>query len=303
MQQITGKLPPGVTPVLGPDATGVGWVFTYALVDETGAHDLAYLRTLQDWYVRYALASVGGVAEVASIGGFVKQYQVNIDPKRMSSFGISIQDVMEKIKRSNNDVEGRLLEFGGREYMVRGRGYIKSVADIQKIALGTNERGTPILLRDVDDVSLGPEIRRGIVELDGKGEVVGGIVVMRFGENALDVIDRVKEKIKEIEPGLPKGVKIVPTYDRSELIQLSIKSLQKTLIEEMVVVSLVIVIFLLHFRSALVPIFALPIAVIASFIPMYFLRITSNIMSLGGIALAIGVLVVASIVMVENAYR
>ena len=303
MQQITGKLPPGVTPVLGPDATGVGWVFTYALVDETGQHDLAYLRTLQDWYIRYALASVGGVAEVASIGGFVKQYQVNIDPKRMSSYGISIQDVMDKIKRSNNDVEGRLLEFGGREYMVRGRGYIKSVADIQKIVVGTNERGTPILLRDVADVSLGPEIRRGIVELDGKGEVVGGIVVMRFGENALDVIDRVKEKIKEIEPGLPKGVKIVPTYDRSELIQLSIKSLQKTLIEEMIVVSLVIVIFLLHFRSALVPIFALPIAVIASFIPMYFLRITSNIMSLGGIALAIGVLVDASIVMVENAYR
>jgi Cu(I)/Ag(I) efflux system membrane protein CusA/SilA len=303
MQQITGKLPPGVTPVLGPDATGVGWVFTYALVDETGQHDLAYLRTLHDWYIRYALASVGGVAEVASIGGFVKQYQVNIDPRRMSSFGISIQDVMEKMKRSNNDVEGRLLEFGGREYMVRGRGYIKSVADIQKIVVGTNERGTPILLRDVADVSLGPEIRRGIVELDGKGEVVGGIVVMRFGENALDVIDRVKDKIKEIEPGLPKGVKIVPTYDRSELIQLSIKSLQKTLVEEMVVVSLVIVIFLLHFRSALVPIFALPIAVIASFIPMYFLRITSNIMSLGGIALAIGVLVDASIVMVENAYR
>jgi Cu(I)/Ag(I) efflux system membrane protein CusA/SilA len=303
MQQITGKLPPGVTPVLGPDATGVGWVYTYALVDETGRHDLAYLRTLQDWYVRYALAGVGGVAEVASIGGFVKQYQVNIDYRRMSSFGISIQDVMERIKRSNNDVEGRLLEFGGREYMVRGRGYIKSVADIEKIVVGTNERGTPILLRDVADVSLGPEIRRGIVELDGKGEVVGGIAVMRFGENALDVIDRVKEKIKEIEPGLPQGVKIVPTYDRSELIQLSIQSLQKTLIEEMIVVSLVIIIFLLHFRSALVPIFALPIAVIASFIPMYLLRITSNIMSLGGIALAIGVLVDASIVMVENAYR
>jgi copper/silver efflux system protein len=303
MQQITGKLAPGVTPVIGPDATGVGWVFTYALVDETGQYDLAYLRTLQDWYIRYALASVSGVAEVASIGGFVKQYQVNIDYRRMSSYGISIQDVMDRIKRSNNDVEGRLLEFGGREYMVRGRGYIKSVADIQKIAVATNERGTPILLRDVADVSLGPEIRRGIVELDGKGEVVGGIAVMRFGENALDVIDRVKTKIKEIEPGLPKGVRIIPTYDRSELIELSIKSLQKTLIEEMIVVSLVIIIFLLHFRSALVPIFALPIAVVASFIPMYFLRITSNIMSLGGIALAIGVLVDASIVMVENAYR
>jgi Cu(I)/Ag(I) efflux system membrane protein CusA/SilA len=303
MQQITGKLPPGVTPVLGPDATGVGWVFTYALVDETGQNDLAYLRTLQDWYIRYSLASVGGVAEVASIGGFVKQYQISIDPRQISAYGLSIQDVMERIKRSNNDVEGRLLEFGGREYMVRGRGYIKGIADIQKIAVGTNERGTPILLRDVADVSLGPEIRRGIVELDGIGEVVGGIVVMRFGENALDVIDRVKQKIKEIEPGLPKGVKIVPTYDRSELIHLSISNLQRTLIEEMIVVSLVIIIFLLHFRSALVPIFALPIAVVASFIPMYFLRITSNIMSLGGIALAIGVLVDASIVMVENAYR
>ena len=208
MQQFQGKLPAGVNPTIGPDATGVGWVFTYALVDETGKHDLAYLRTLQDWYIRYSLASVGGVAEVASIGGFVKQYQVNIDPNRLSSYGISIREVMEQIKRSNNDVEGRLLEFGGREYMVRGRGYIKSVADIQKIAVGTNERGTPILLRDIADVSLGPEIRRGIVELDGRGEVVGGIVVMRFGENALDVINRVKEKIREIEPGLPAGVKL-----------------------------------------------------------------------------------------------
>ncbi|RJR29580.1 MAG: efflux RND transporter permease subunit [Desulfobacteraceae bacterium] len=303
MQQFQGKLPPGANPAIGPDATGVGWVFTYALVDETGKHDLAYLRTLQDWYIRYSLASVGGVAEVASIGGFVKQYQVNIDPNRLSSYGLSIREVMDQIKRSNNDVEGRLLEFGGREYMVRGRGYVKSVADIEKIAVGTNERGTPILLRDIASVGLGPEIRRGIVELDGRGEVVGGIVVMRFGENALDVINRVKQKIREIEPGLPAGVKLIPTYDRSELIELSIKSLQKTLIEEIIVVSVIIVIFLLHFRSALVPIFALPIAVIASFIPMYFLDITSNIMSLGGIALAIGVLVDSSVVMVENAYR
>ncbi|PKN28713.1 MAG: CusA/CzcA family heavy metal efflux RND transporter [Deltaproteobacteria bacterium HGW-Deltaproteobacteria-21] len=303
MQQFQGKLPPDVNPTIGPDATGVGWVFTYALVDESGKHDLAYLRTLQDWYIRYSLASVGGVAEVASIGGFVKQYQVNIDPNRLSSYGLSISNVMDQIKRSNNDVEGRLLEFGGREYMVRGRGYIKGVTDIEKIAVATNERGTPILLKDIAYVGLGPEIRRGIVELDGRGEVVGGIVVMRFGENALDVINRVKEKIREIEPGLPSGVKLLPTYDRSELIELSIKSLQKTLIEEIIVVSVIIVIFLLHFRSALVPIFALPIAVIASFIPMYFLDITSNIMSLGGIALAIGVLVDSSVVMVENAYR
>lgn len=303
MQQITGKLPPGVTPVIGSDATGVGWVFEYALVSETGQYDLAYLRTLQDWYVRYALASVEGVAEVASVGGFVKQYQVNIDPNRLSAYNLSIRDIMARISASNNDVEGRLLEFGGREYMVRGRGYIKSVSDIEKIVVGANRNGTPVLLRDIAKVTMGPDLRRGIVELNGQGEVVGGIVVMRFGENALDVIDNVKKKIKDIEPGLPKGIKIVTTYDRSELIHLSIKNLQRTLIEEMIVVSVVIIIFLLHFRSAFVPIFALPIAVIASFIPMYYLRITSNIMSLGGIALAIGVLVDASIVMVENAYR
>jgi len=302
MQQITGRLPEGVSPVLGPDATGVGWVYTYALVDEKGKYDLAYLRTLQDWYLRYALASVEGVAEVASVGGFVKQYQINIDPNRMSAYGLSIRNIMDRVKMSNNDVEGRLLEFGGREYMVRGRGYIKSVEDIQKIVVG-NSRGTPILLRDVAHVALGPEIRRGIVELDGKGEVVGGIVVMRFGENALNVIERVKAKIAEISPGLPEGVKIIPTYDRSELIRLSIKNLQETLLMEIIVVSLVIIIFLFHFQSALVPIFALPIAVAISFIPMYLLKITSNIMSLGGIALSIGVVVDASIVMVENGYR
>ncbi len=302
MQQITGRLPEGVNPVLGPDATGVGWVYTYALVDESGKYDLATLRTFQDWYLRYALASVEGVAEVASVGGFVKQYQINIDPNRMSAYGLSIRDVMERVKMSNSDVEGRLLEFGGREYMVRGRGYIKSVEDIRRIVVGNN-RGTPVLLRDVAHVTLGPEIRRGIVELDGRGEVVGGIVVMRFGENALNVIERVKSKIEEIRPGFPEGLKLIPTYDRSELIQLSIKNLQKTLLTEIIVVSLVIIIFLLHFRSAFVPIFALPIAVAASFIPMYLMRLTSNIMSLGGIALSIGVIVDASIVMVENGYR
>jgi Cu(I)/Ag(I) efflux system membrane protein CusA/SilA len=291
-----------VNPVLGPDATGVGWVYTYALVDESGKHDLATLRTFQDWYLRYALASVGGVAEVASVGGFVKQYQINIDPNRMSAYGLSIREVMAQVKMSNNDVEGRLLEFGGREYMVRGRGYIKSVEDIRKIVVG-NSRGTPVLLRDVAHVTLGPEIRRGIVELDGKGEVVGGIVVMRFGENALTVIERVKAKIEEVRPGFPEGLKLIPTYDRSELIRLSIKNLQKTLLTEIIVVSLVIILFLLHFRSALVPIFALPIAVAVSFIPMFLLKITSNIMSLGGIALSIGVVVDASIVMVENGYR
>lgn len=302
LQQISGKLPPGVTPILGPDATGVGWVYQYALVSENGEYDLAALRSLQDWYLRYALASVEGVAEVASIGGFVKQYQINVDPNRLAAYNLSIRDLMARVSASNNEVEGRLIEFGGREYMIRGRGYIKSIADIEQIVVG-NKQGTPVLLREVAKVTLGPEIRRGIGELNGRGEAVGGIIVMRFGENALKVIDNIKQKIKEIEPGLPPGVKIVPTYDRSELIHLSIKNLKKTLLEEMIVVSVVIIIFLLHFRSALVPIFALPIAVIISFIPMYYLRLTSNIMSLGGIALAIGVLVDAAIVMVENAYR
>jgi len=302
LQQITARLPQGASPVLGPDATGVGWVFTYALVDESGSHDLAYLRTLQDWYIRYALAGIEGVAEVASIGGFVKQYQVNVDPNRLSAYGISIREVIDRIRMSNNDVEGRLLEFGGREYMVRGLGYIKSVADIQNIVIGS-KAGTPVLLRDIAQVVLGPDIRRGITELNGLGEIAGGIVVMRFGENALKVIRSVKAKLAEIAPGLPQGIKIVPTYDRSELIDRSIANLQKTLLQEIAVVSLVVMVFLLHFRSALVPIFALPIAVIIAFIPMYFLKITSNIMSLGGIALSIGVLVDASIVMVENGYR
>ena len=303
MQQIAGQLPSGVTPVLGPDATGVGWVYTYAVVDESGKYDLAYLRTLQDWYLRYALASVEGVAEVASVGGFVKQYQVSIDPNRMAAFNLSIRDVMGRITASNNDVEGRLLEFGGREYMVRGRGYIKSVSDIEKIVVGSNRQGTPILLRDVGQVALGHEIRRGIVELNGKGEVAGGIVVMRFGENALEAIKRVKAKLKEIGPGLPEGIQIVTTYDRSELIELSIDNLKMTLLEEIIVVSLVIIIFLLHFRSAFVPVIALPIALAVSFIPMILLRVTSNIMSLGGFALAIGEVADASIVMVENGYR
>lgn len=302
MQQISGKLPEGVTPALGPDATGVGWVYQYALTDESGKYDLAYLRTLQDWFLRYQLASISGVSEVASIGGFVKQYQVNIDPNKLSAYRISIKDVMEKIRMSNNDVEGRLLEFAGREYMIRGRGYIKSLKDIEDIPLSVFG-GVPISIKDVAKVNLGPEIRRGVVELNGEGEVVGGIVIMRQGENALNVIDRVKGKIKEISPSLPEGVKIAPVYDRSVLIHNSIENLQHTLLEEAIVVSIVIMVFLFHFRSALVPIVALPIALVAAFIPMYYFRVSSNIMSLGGIALAIGVLVDASIVMVENAYR
>src|SRR2546425_1366062 len=303
LQGIRGQLPEDTNPVIGPDATGVGWVFEYALVDETGEHSLADLRGFQDWHLRYWLASVPGVAEVASIGGFVKQYQVNIDPNKLSAFGIGIKDVIQAIKMSNNDVEGRLLEFAGREYMVRGRGYLTSVADIEGVSLGASPGGTPIRVRDVAQVRIGPDIRRGVAELDGKGEAVGGIIVMRFGENALHVIDGVKAKLRDVQHSMPSGVKIVPTYDRSWLIGESINTLRHTLIEEAIVVSVVIIIFLFHVRSALIPILALPIAVLASFIPMYYLDVTSNIMSLGGLALAIGVLVDASIVMVENAYR
>jgi len=303
LQGIRARLPSDTNPTIGPDATGVGWVFQYALVDDTGQRNLADLRSLQDWYVRYALASVDGVAEVASIGGFVKQYQVNLDPNKLAAYDKSVKNVVDAIRASNNEVEGRLLEFSGREYMVRGRGYLTSLDDIQRISLGADTHGTPVRVGDVADVQLGPDIRRGVAELDGKGEVVGGIVVMRFGENALRVIDRVKAKLTELRSSLPQGVRVVPTYDRSGLINDSIATLRRTLIEEAIVVSLVILVFLFHVRSALVPILVLPIAVVGAFIPMYYLGVTSNIMSLGGLALAIGVLVDASIVMVENAYR
>ena len=303
LQGLRGRLPEGSNPTIGPDATGVGWVFQYAVVDDTGQRTLADLRGVQDWFLRYAVASVDGVAEVASIGGFVKQYQVNLDSNRLAAYGKSVRDVVDAIRASNNDVEGRLLEFSGREYMVRGRGYLKSIEDIQKVSLGADTRGTPVRVSDVADVHLGPDLRRGVAELDGKGEVVGGIVVMRFGENALRVIERVKAKLGELQTSLPAGVRVVPTYDRSGLIHDSIDTLRRTLIEEAVVVSLVILLFLFHVRSALVPILALPVAVVGAFIPMRYLGVNSNIMSLGGLALAIGVLVDASIVMVENAYR
>ena len=303
LQGIRWQLPDNVNPVIGPDATGVGWVFEYALVDDSGQQTLADLRGLQDWYLRYWIAAVPGVAEVASIGGFVKQYQVNLDPNKLAAYDLAVKDIVRAIQASNNDVEGRLLEFSGREYMVRARGYLQSADDIARVSLGASAAGTPIRVSDVAQVRIGPDMRRGAAELDGEGEVVGGIVVMRFGENALDVIDRVKAKLVEIQGALPEGVRIVPTYDRSWLINESIGTLRTTLIEEAVVVSLVILIFLFHVRSALIPILALPIAVVASFIPMAYLGVSSNIMSLGGLALAIGVLVDASIVMVENAYR
>ena len=291
-----------MTPTLGPDASGVGWVFQYALIDESNKYDLAQLRSLQDWYLRYQIGSVEGVAEVASIGGFVRQYQVNLDPNKLAAYRLPVKRVVDSIRMSNSDVGGRSVELSGAEYMVRGRGYIRSIKDIEMITVG-GERGTPILVRDIGAVTLGPDMRRGIAELNGQGEVVGGIVVMRHGENALNLIDRVKQKIKEIEPSLPPGVKIVSTYDRSDLILRSIATLKEKLIEESLIVSAVIVIFLFHVRSALVAIVTLPIAIILSFIAIYYLNLTSNIMSLGGIAIAIGAMVDAAIVMVENAHK
>jgi copper/silver efflux system protein len=303
LNQVSGRLPQGVTPVLGSDATGVGWVFQYALMDESSKYDLAQLRSLQDWYLRYQLASVEGVAEVASLGGFVKQYQVNLDPNKLAAYRLPVKSIVDAIRMSNNDVGGRSIELSGTEYMVRGRGYVRSIKDLENISLGMGERGTPLLLRDIGQISLGPDMRRGLADLDGKGEVVAGVVVMRYGENALQVIDRVKAKIQEITPSLPPGVKVVTTYDRSDLILKSIATLKEKLLEEIIIVSVVSLIFLFHVRSALVAIITLPIAILLSFITMYYLKLTSNIMSLGGIAIAIGAMVDAAIVMVENAHK
>jgi len=304
LSKITPRLPPEVRVELGPDASGVGWVFQYALVDTTGQRSLADLRSFQDWSLRYYLQSVPGVAEVAPLGGFVRQYQVNVDPNKLAAYNLPIEKVMAAIRQGNNDVGGRLVEFTGREYMVRGRGYAKSTEDIAKIVVGLNpQSGTPIMVKDISDVVLGPDIRRGIAELNGEGEVVSGIVVMRQGENALHVINLVKAKLKELEPSLPPGLKIVTTYDRSELILRSIENLKDTLIEELVVVSLVILVFLWHIPSALIPIITIPVAVLISFIPMKALGITSNIMSLGGIAIAIGAMVDAAIVVVEQTHK
>jgi Cu(I)/Ag(I) efflux system membrane protein CusA/SilA len=303
MNTVRGKLPEDVNPVIGPDATGVGWVFEYALVDESGKHSLADLRSFQDWTLKYYLEAVPGVAEVASVGGFVRQYQINVNPQALLAYDVPLMDVADAVRKSNQDVGGRVIEFSSTEYFVRGRGYIHSVADIENIPVGMGEDGTPILVKNIATVEIGPDIRRGVAELDGKGEVVGGVVVMRYGENALEVIDRVKHKLKEIEPSLPDGVEIVVGYDRSDLIHRAVEVLKEKLFEEMLVVSLIIILFLLHLRSALVPILTLPLAVLFSFIPMYYMGITSNIMSLGGIAIAIGALVDASIVMVENAHK
>jgi len=301
--KILPRLPEGVRTELGPDATGLGWVYQYALVDESGTHSLADMRSFQDWYLRYWIQSVPGVAEVASIGGFQKQYQVNLDPNRLRAYGIPLARVVAAIRQGNADTGGRLLEIGGAEYMVRGRGYARSTADFASIAVSADANGTPILVGDLGTVSVGPEIRRGVADLNGIGDTAGGIVIMRDGENALNVIDRVKAKLAEVAPSLPAGARIVTTYDRSELIRKSLRTLINELVAALVVVSLVILIFLWHVPSAIVPIVTIPTAILLAFIPMYFMRVTANIMSLAGIIISIGVLVDGAIVEVENAYK
>jgi len=302
LQQLSGQLPAGVAPVLGPDATGAGWVYEYAIIDRSHRQTLAQLRSLQDWHIRYALERVPGVSEVATIGGFVKQYQVKLDPNRLLALQIPLQTVIDKIRDSNSEIGGRVLEMSSASYNVLGLGYIGSPSDLDNIPVAEHE-GTPVLIRDLGVVSLGPDIREGVAEWNGEGETVGGIVVMRFGQNALNVIRGVKQELAELQKTLPPGVQIVAGYDRSGLIRSSIDTLERDLVEEAIIVSLVIIVFLFHFRSALVPILTLPLAVLATFIPMYYLSVSSNIMSLGGLALAIGVVVDASIVMVENGYR
>ena len=302
LQQIAGRLPANVHPAIGPDATGAGWVYEYAIVDRTHTRSLADLRALQDWYLRYQLETVPGVAEVASIGGFVRQYQVNLDPKKLFSYGISAATVIDRVRQSTNEVGGDVLEMNGAEYMIRGLGYLRSLSDLENVPVAT-KNGTPVLIRNLGTVSFGPDVRRGAADWQGEGETVGGIVVMRYGMNALNVIDGVKAKFKEIASSLPPGVEIVTSYDRSWLIDQSIHTLKRDLFAEALIVSFVSIIFLFHFRSALVPILTLPIAVLAAFIPMYLLHVSSNIMSLGGLALAVGVLIDAAIVMVENGYR
>jgi Cu(I)/Ag(I) efflux system membrane protein CusA/SilA len=287
LNYVSGRLPDGVTPSLGPDATGVGWIYEYALVDRSGQHDLAELRSIQDWYLRYPLQTVPGVAEVASVGGYVKQYQVQVDPNALLAYKIPLSKVRTAIMRSNRDVGGRLVEISETEYMVRGRGYIQSIEDIEHIAVGVDERGTPIRIKDVAHIQIGPEMRRGIAEFNGEGEVVGGIVIMRYGENALTTIQGVRNKLDELKAGLPDGVEIVPVYDRGSLIERAVANLSGTLVLQFILVTVICAVFLLHLRSALVAIVALPIGIMMAFIAMRLQGINANIMSLGGIAIAI----------------
>jgi copper/silver efflux system protein len=304
MSGLAGKLPESVSPQLGPDATGVGWGLEYALIDRTGKHNLAELRSLQDWNLRYQLLAVPGVAEVAPVGAFVKQYQVTVDPDKLLAYDIPINRVVERIRKSNQEVGGRVIEFTGREYMVRGRGYFKEVLDIEEVSLGAQADGTPIRVRDVGFVQVGPDIRRGVVDYNGLGDAAGGVVVIRFGESVYDVLKAVKQKLHEsVEPSLPEGIELKVTYDRSELIEHSVATLREALIEEFVIVSLVCLVFLFHFRSALVAILILPLAVLLALLSMRGAGLTSNIMSLGGLAIAIGDMTDAVIVMVENAHK
>ncbi|MDE2222612.1 MAG: efflux RND transporter permease subunit [Candidatus Omnitrophica bacterium] len=303
LNKIIARLPQGVKTELGPDATGVGWVFQYVLVDKTGKHDLQQLRSYQDWYLRYYLQSVPGVAEVASLGGFVKQYQITVDPNKLLAYRIPIPRLVDAVKDANEESSGGLVDFGGAEYMVRGHGYVKSIKDLENTVVGNGPDGAPILMKNVAQVGIGPELRRGVSDLNGQGDVVGGTVVMRYGENALNVINRVKAKLKEIRPSLPPGVEIKVTYDRSDLILRAIENLRHQLTEEMIIVSLVILLFLWHFPSAFIPIITIPVAVVLAFIPMLGMKLTSNIMSLAGIAISIGVLVDGAIVQMENVYK
>ena len=303
LNYVSRRLPAGVTPSLGPDATGVGWVYEYALVDRSGKRDLAELRSIQDWYLRYELQAVPGVAEVASVGGFVRQYQVEVDPNALAAYGISLSEVRHAIQRSNNDVGGRLIEMAETEFMVRGRGYIESIEDLEQVAVGTDGRGTPVLLRDLANIHAGPELRRGVTDLNGEGEVAAGVVVMRYGENALEVIRNVEARLKELQAGLPPGVELVEVYDRSGLIERAVETLLEKLLEEIAIVALVCLLFLLHVRSALVAVLTLPLGILVSFIVMYHQGLNANIMSLGGIAIAIGAMVDAAVVMVENAHK
>lgn len=303
LNYVSGDLPKGVTPTLGPDATGVGWVYEYALVDKTGKHDLSELRSIQDWYLRYPLQTVKGVSEVASIGGFVKQYQVEVDPNALQAYNIPLSKVKQAIIRSNNDVGGRLVEMAETEYMVRGLGYIRSIADLNTIPVGVDANGTPIRLQDIAHVQLGPELRRGLVELNGEGEVAAGIIIMRFGENAKATIQAVKDKLEELKKGLPAGVEIIPVYDRSDLISRAVETLNTALIQELIIVSVLVGLFLLHLRSSLVIVISLPLGILCAFIVMRFQGLNANIMSLGGIAIAIGDMVDGAIVMVENAHK
>ena len=303
LSQVASTLPTAATSQLGPDATGVGWVYEYALVDRTGNHDLAQLRSIQDWHLKYELQTVSGVSEVATVGGMVKQYQVVVNPNSLRARGIPLSKVRQAITRANQETGGSVIEMAEAEYMVRATGYVDDIDDLRKIPLGVNARGTPVLLEEVAEIRMGPQLRRGIAELDGEGEVVGGIIVMRFGENALQTIDNVKSKLEELKRGLPDGVEIVETYNRASLIERAVDTLSEKLVEEFIVVALICALFLFHFRSALVVVLSLPVGILAAFIIMQQMGINANIMSLGGIAIAIGVMVDGAVVMIENTHK